>query len=399
MAKPELLRLHADDVLFFQEVRAAMFRVAAEYKLRLLSVEPMPNPKVGIDRLGDCNSHGEIRLVMRYRHEDGTWTEPRHPEEVWSTAAHELAHLRHLNHSTQFTEFMFEMRQALTNQRAEKEDHKAKLITKLVKLQRQREGEAALGNTAAAEAFAGMINKLLIENELNPTDLDYARASDNDPVIELRVDLNRWGIERVERRVAWQEQLARVVAKAHLCEFLLRTGSNDRWFVGTRSHAEVAEYCYGVLVPAAQAMAYAAREQHRRQLRKEHGIKPGHSLRGVPQATGYTESWLKAFVDRIGERFDAERRAAVEAADMAQKLTTHPAPGAQSTAMVRLNGAMRKVQSYVDAKYAKPSKRAKLINSRGSYNAAGRRDGKAAADSMAIGRKGIKSGVKGLLGS
>jgi hypothetical protein len=373
--------IHPDDLLFFQEVRTAMFRVAKRYELPLTSVEPLANDQV----FGRCSSTGHITIAMRALI-NGEWApEPVSPKLVWDKAAHELAHLRHLNHGTKFNEFWMELHDALQN---EEEDHKEKLLRKLVKLQAQRQSEAQLGNSAAAEAFAAMINKMLVENELSATDIDYARANDNDPVVEFKVDLEHYGIEKFETRCAWQESLARVVAKAHMCSFLLRSGSNQIWFVGTKSHATVAEYAYGILVTAADKMVMT----ELRRFRRECLATDGHKRR----AHGFRNAWLNAFVQRIAQRFDEARAVAVAEAEARE--VRQSVPGGTSTAVIRLNGAMTKVQRYMDDKFKKKSANPLATNRRS--NAEGTRRGQAAADRMVIGRRAIAntaSGPRGLL--
>lgn len=371
--------IHPDDVILFDTIKRAMEHVARDYNLPLRSITPMPAPKAPI-QLGDCSIDGHIRLVMRFLH-DGEWTEARHEDDVWRTAAHELAHLRHFNHGVQFQEFEEEMRLAISHQR---EDHRQRIIDKLVKMQAQRDSEAKIGNAAAAEAFAGMINRMLIEYELNPTDLDYARATDRDPVIEIRVDLTKYRIDKVKRRVAWQESLARVVAKAHLCSFLVVKGTNQIIFVGTRAHALVAEYAFGVLVPAAHDLSIKERLRY-----SQKRIREGANRRDI---YGFREAWLSAFVQRIAERFDEARKEAVE--------TNTVNPGDHTTALVRLNGAMTKVQEHIDAKFGKKRRYASALNGGSSHNADGRAWGRAAADRMPIGRRGITAStgtVRGLL--
>lgn len=386
-----LTNLHPDDLLFFNEVRAAMFRVAKNYALPLRSVEAMSMPeKSMIDRLGDCSATGDIRLVMRAT-VDGRWCEaPRTPERVWETAAHELAHLKHFNHGPSFQEFTLELIMAMRNQT---EDHREKVIRKLVKLQAQAQGEKELGNIEAAEAFAGAVNRMLIEYELNPSDIDYARVQQDDPVIELMVDLSKYRIEKKNARSAWQESLARVVAKANLCTWLLRSGSNQIWFVGTRSHATVAEYVYGILVPAAAKMSQTAGGRFRDQLRKQHGIKPSHSVAHIPEARGFREAWLNAFVERIAERMDEARRAAVKAV-----VDLSDVPGAESQALMRLDGALVKAQRYVDEKFKSRRRSASMLYRRSGWNAAGRAAGRAAADAMPIGTRGLNSAASGARG-
>jgi hypothetical protein len=326
-------------------------------------VEGYPNPEYRQSPLGDCSASGTIRLVMRGL-ENGVWdSEPRAAENVWKTAAHELAHLRHLNHSVQFQAFELEMQTAIGNRRT---DHRQKIIDRLVKMQKSRDGEAKLGNDAAAEAFAGAINRMLIEYELHPSDLDYARTKDNDPIIEKRVDWkqhvrpgddpNSKRYQPANKRIAWQETLARVVAGAHLCSFLIQKNSDTIWFVGTKAHATVAEYVYVILVYAAYDMAKAETTAYKRQCVQEGD--PG-------RAFGFRESWLSGFITRIDQRFIEARASAV----------------------------------YIDHKFGQKRKYASAIRGPHGYHHEGRAAGKAAADRMPIGRRGIEGGaIKGQIG-
>lgn len=370
MTAADTKHLHPDDVLFFHEVAGAMRRVAKDYELPLRSITPLSMPEKGMaDRLGDCTSSGDIRLVLRATI-DGVWCElPRTPAEVWRTAAHELSHLKHLNHGAAFWEYHHELMRAIENQQV---DHREKVIARLVKMQASRDGEAKLGNSAAAEAFAEAINRMLLDHELSPSDLDYARAADNDPVIEIYVNRVVYKIEEKQTRVAWQESLARIVAKAHLCTFLVSPGSNNIIFVGTKSHVTVAEYVYGTLVPVAAALGLREYRTFRYECLKRDGHKRA--------ANGFLEAWLSAFLARIEERFTEARQAAVTAA-----------PEGTSVALVRLSGALRKVDQYIDNKFKRKRSASPLDRLR-VRNAEGAARGRAAADRMTIGRRGVTSG-------
>jgi hypothetical protein len=243
-------------------------------------------------------------------------------------------------------------------------------------MQKSRDGEASIGNLEAAEAFAGAINRMLIEYELNPSDIDYARTTDNDPVVEIRVDMQAHGIEKKRTRIAWQESLARIVAKSHLCTFLIQPGSNTIIFVGTKSHATVAEYAYGIMVPAVAKMACY----------DYHKAQAAYAKRGENHLiAGFSASWHLAFLSRVMERFDAARAAAVQAA-------VADVPGAESQALIRLDGALVKVRKYIDDKFCSRRSASALNSMRGGDHVAGRTAGRAAADRMVIGRRGVTGG-------
>lgn len=244
-----------------------------------------------------------------------------------------------------------------------------KILDKLSKLKAAQEGEAKLGNAAAAEAFAEMINRMLIQHELSAVDIPVGGVKD-DPIVELLVDSKVHGIKFSSRRIGWQEALARIVGEAHLCKFLVRTGTNYITFVGTKSHATVAEYAYGVLVASADRMSIEARAEW---WRTECGGK--HLESG-----NFRAAWINGFVGRIAERFRDARMAEVKAATDS------------STALVRLSNALTRAQEHIKAKHK--GKAASTQMASGCYE--GRMAGRAAADRVALGRKGVE-GKQGLL--
>jgi hypothetical protein len=71
-----------------------------------------------------------------------------------------------------------------------------------------------------------------------------------------------------------------------------------------------------------------------------------------------------------------------------------PVAGGTSTALIRLDGAMTRVQNYIDDKFShrRGSKTLSSLHSRARNNDAGRERGRAAADAMAIGRRGMTNG-------
>lgn len=253
------------------------------------------------------------------------------------------------------------------------EANRDRLLRKLAKMKAAQEGEAKLGNMEAAEAFAAAINRMLIDNELDMSDVDYKSQQDDDPVVQMMVNLDSYGIKRKKVRVDWQESLAHIVAKAHLCRFLVSPGSNRIFFVGTRSHAMVAEYVYGTLAPIADKMATKEKYKYGAECFK----RDGH-WRGV---NGFREAWLSAFLHRIDERFEEMKRAAV-----AQTPNS-------STALIRLSGALVKANQYMEQFKG----RAPGLGGLRQRNAEGARRGRAAADSMALGRQGVTSGIRGRL--
>lgn len=161
-----------------------------------------------------------------------------------------------------------------------------------------------------------------------------------------------------------------------MCTFLLNRGSNKIWFVGTKSHASVAEYAYGTLTPIVDKLsdkeyyAYLGQCQREGCSWKAHGFRP---------------AWLQAFVTRINERFFESRKAAIA-----------EAPN-ESTALVRLNGALAKVDKYIEDKFASTHRHVEALKG-AKYHAAGREAGRAAADRVPLGRRGVEGLATKLIG-
>lgn len=249
-----------------------------------------------------------------------------------------------------------------------------KILDKLVKLQAAAEGEARIGNEEAAQAFAATINRMLLEYEIRPQDLDAERSRDNDPIVEIEVNWrahmrpgdNPRKFEPGHARIAWQEVLAGVVADANLCKFLIQSNSDRIWFVGTEAHATVAEYLFATLVFAAYDMAKVETAKHTRKCKQL----------GEPwRIPGFRDSYLSGFISRMHERLKKEQNDVV---------------AGSSTALVRLDQARAKVQTYMNDKFANRGGKLKGLTVMGR-NPEGLAAGRAAADRLQL-MKGVKSG-------
>jgi hypothetical protein len=267
--------------------------------------------------------------------------------------------------------------------------HRDRMKDKLAKVKAHLESAQRLGNEAEAEAFATTLNRLLLQYELSEDELAPSRK-DDEPIVELKVAA-RPGLVARQTRVAWQERLASIIAEANLCKILIRSRSNDVWFVGARSHAEVAEYTYAKLVVDLEVIATNAYSDafHAAQRtcclcgkpRREHVVMTdGDRLcddgqlyaSNVAAVRGYRPAFLSGFVTRIAQRLVEERRTVVAEVDLAA--------GDSCTALVKLDGALARVKTYIDAKYRK--RHVAPVGYRRLSCARGRLDGQAAADGI-----------------
>ncbi len=250
-----------------------------------------------------------------------------------------------------------------------------KLLDKLAKMVASRDGEAKIGNEAAAEAFATAINRLLLDHDLSMEEVQYRATVDTDPVIELDVDYKKYGGDAKKARVGWQEALAHMVADAHMCKLLVYRGSNVVRFVGTKSHATVAEYAHGTLSAAVEKLSWDAYNTY------FYGLKGrGEDVR---QCRGFRAAWLSAFIARLKVRFAEAKRNAVAAAE----------PG---VGLMRISQSLAKAQAHIDGMKLRMSKGARMDR---AYNREGARQGKEAADKIALDRRGVSGGQAPKLGA
>lgn len=90
-----------------------------------------------------------------------------------------------------------------------------KIIEKLAKLRAHAESADKIGSTQEAEAFAAMLQKLLNKHKLEMTDIEFQQEEQDEPVEQHPVN---WQDVKVRStRVAWIEQLAIIITRAHFC--------------------------------------------------------------------------------------------------------------------------------------------------------------------------------------
>lgn len=248
-----------------------------------------------------------------------------------------------------------------------------KAIDRAAKLKAQMESEHAIGNSAAAEAFAAMMQRMMLEHELSEQELQAARSTKvvEEPVKEFMVNLAKCGIQQKAARSANLERLAGIVGRAHLCRILVKPRTNTIWFVGTAKHAEVAEYMLSVLHRNLQKIAKDAYEV-------VYAEDSGKSYR----TKGYIGSFKSGFLERLATRYEDERKRVI--ADVDQE-------SGSCTALVRLNNQLQRVDAYISERYR--SKSVGSANGRTVRNSIGHRHGQAAADRIGLRANAVKSGV------
>jgi hypothetical protein len=253
-----------------------------------------------------------------------------------------------------------------------------KILDKLAKIKAMSESAKAIGNEAEAQAFAAMLQQLLLKHKLDMTDVQYAAEMKEEPIIEQSAQrMYKAGkevyadfpeVEVVQRRKLWAEALASFIAKAYASRILVTEGCSVITFVGHRSNVQIAEYLFLTLVRSAEKMSNNAAKAFRAKHRSEFGS-------GVtPQ--GYRESWLEGFSARIAQRLQEER-------DSFGKQES------QCVALVRVDKEAKQVESYVNEKF---TKLAKAVKQSRNFNHSGWQQGRKAADQVNLKANAMKEG-------
>ncbi len=261
------------------------------------------------------------------------------------------------------------------------------IITRIAKLKAMAEGAAKIGSEEEAQAFAAMMQSLLLKHNLEMSDVEFAELDKTDEVRKHRIDYSKYpGFKLTNKRTDWSENLAGIIATAHFCQILVHSGSNRISFVGRKSDCEVAEYMYVYLHRAISQLAYDAYDKFSRACvntccyckldKKQHGSDGrlhGHIFQADWSRTkGYKASYMRAFMARLAERYYNERRSKQE-----------------SFGLMRMNQMEKKVKDFLAEKDDKGKlkiKAAAEINGQSNtWNRSGLAHGREAADRINLG--------------
>jgi len=247
-----------------------------------------------------------------------------------------------------------------------------RIIEKIQKIKAHAESAERIGSEAEAEAFAEMMQKLLLRHKLEMTDIDFTKFEVEEPVEEHEIDYSKYDCQVKRARIAWIEQLAGIVARAHFCRILIHRGSTRITLVGRKSDCDVAEYMIITLQRLLTRLSIKARLAHNEECSKEGRKADIYNFRA---------SYIRAFVERLSQRYEAERRSQ---------------EGSSSTALVRVNRAETAVKEFMAGR--RYGRAAVVRGSRKDGNAEGLRRGAAAADSISLRSNAVGSdSVRGVL--
>lgn len=248
-----------------------------------------------------------------------------------------------------------------------------RLLDKLQKIKAHADSAKKIGSEAEAQAFADMLQKLLLDHDLQLSDLEFERMERTEPIEDQYVNWHDHGVKVKNNRVEWQERLAMMIAKHNFCRILVCPGTNNFWLVGRREHRAVAEYMIVTLTRALDAIAT-----------KEYGryFRECYARGVVHEARGFRESFITGFLYRLFERLETRKKAAGDST---------------STALMRLNREDKAVDDELERRRElKKGDAGHIRNLRGLQRAApssreGLRRGQRAADDVNLDGRALEN--------
>jgi len=259
------------------------------------------------------------------------------------------------------------------------ENGKEKILDRLQKLKAHQESAEKIGSVEEAQAFAEMLQRLLLKHNLEMTDLEFEAHEKEEPIDRFPINWEEHGLKTKKCRIEWEEQLAGIVARANFCRILVHHDSNRITLVGRKSDAQVTEYLIVTLRRSAKKISYNALNEFIREnkavaqceicykTKDQHVFELHDFLRAsLTDHHGFKASFITAFVARIRERLEETKKAVVNT----------------STALVRVNRSEAALLDYMKG-FGKAKGKALGSVNHGS-NAEGWRRGRAAADAINI---------------
>lgn len=249
-----------------------------------------------------------------------------------------------------------------------------KILDKLQKMRAMAESAAKIGNENEAQAFAEMMQRMMLEHEISMTDIEARERDASEPVDVHQIDYTKHNTAPVKARVLWREQLAEIIAMAHFCRILIYQKSSRITLVGRKSDCEVAEFMIITLMRLLEKMSV---NEWRKEWRRLGGHEsPAANRDARVELSGFDTTYRTAFIQRLRQRYDESKRA-----------TVSTAATSSSTALVRIERKMDDVNAFVSARFTGTAKELKRSS---KTNTLGWQRGREAADKINLGATAMR---------
>lgn len=205
----------------------------------------------------------------------------------------------------------------------------ARLIDRIRKMHAKAESSKELGLDHEALAFASAVKSMLLKHNLEMSDIEAFAEEQADPIKAHYFDPRSFGLPRSKVRVAWTENLARVIARAHMCDLIAVRASNKLMLIGSREHRQICEFMIVTLT------RYAIEHSEKDYVKFFYRCR---DMGDVTQARGYKAGWLMGFVGRLAERYSEDEH----------KTRAEYAEGPNKHALIRLDKQLVRLQDAKD---------------------------------------------------
>lgn len=223
------------------------------------------------------------------------------------------------------------------------------------------DGAAAIGSEKEAQAFAEMLQKLLLDHKLEMTDLEFETMEKESPIERHFIDYSRYPDIKIRKtRVLWIEQLARIVAESHFCRILIHPRSSRITLVGRHEDVTVAEYMFVTLQRSLDHISEKAAYYHKLECHRNR----------VAVGYGFRESFTDSFLQRLRDRFLAMRK------------TVEP------MGLMRMRKSDKAVEDFIEENFKKT---ASALSTNTKFHPEGIRRGRAAADKINLKGQAIET--------
>lgn len=222
-----------------------------------------------------------------------------------------------------------------------------------------------------AATAAAMAQRMLEDYKLTMTDIEFAEMKELDPIKQWYINPKDLGIKRKATRELWSEQLAAVVARAHMCEILVHPRSNAFTLVGREQDAAVAAFMYHFLYTNCEKIGV---HEYAKEYRR------CYKLGNVTLARGFRDAFRQGFIQAVNFRYDEQHRARTKA-------------GA-GTALVRITTELEAAKQYIEdlKESGVVKKKGTALRGRRSGHELGNAAGRQAGRAVDLNANGIKGG-------
>lgn len=170
------------------------------------------------------------------------------------------------------------------------------ILAKLAKINELQKGATTEGEALTA---AKLLQQLLVKHKLEMSDIEAVELNRDEPVEKEYLEGSEYGF-RMQKRVAWAENLAGIVARAHFCRIMVVTGSNTIVFVGRKSDRDVAKRIFIYLAAAARQLVEDEARNYSRTFTQKFDWEK-------PDVRGFKNSFFTGFANKIEERYQMQR--------------------------------------------------------------------------------------------